>query len=335
MKPKVSVIVPVYNSEKYIEKCIKSIRYQTLKDIEIIFINDGSKDKSREIIEHHGKQDGRIVIINKENGGPGLARNIGIKMAKGKYIGFVDSDDYIEPTMFEKLFTLVDKNSVQVAMCGYREVNINDNTTSFILSKVEFNKVHHKEYIEDKIIRTFTQNVNYGYFSMCNKLYLRSFIEEIGISIDEAREHGEDWWFNINIFMKLNSFIAIEQPLYNYIHINTNSLMAKYRVDQFDLFLDGRQKILRTIPEELIDVDSLNRNFVYEYSSYILRTNKEVKNLNKRKELLRKVVNNNEVINCAKVVNGLPLHFKLVNFLIKNNFKELALVIYKLMSLVI
>ncbi len=335
MNPMVSVIVPVYNAEKYIEKCISSIRNQTLKNIEVILINDGSKDRSKEIIEDYAKQDSRIVIINKENGGPAAARNMGIKQAKGKYVGFVDSDDYIEPDMYEKLFEVADKEEVQVAMCGYKDVNVNNNSSELIVSNADFNKIHHKEYIEDKIIRTFTQNINYGYFSMCNKLYLRNFIEEMGISIDEAREHGEDWWFNINIFMNLSSFIAIEEPLYNYIHINSNSLMAKYREEQFDLFLDGRRKVLNTIPKELIDFTSFNKNFVYEFSSYLLRTNKEVKDSKKRKELLKKVVNNSEVIECSKNTEGLPIHFKLATFLVGNKMKISALSLYRLMSFAI
>ncbi|WP_404987520.1 glycosyltransferase family 2 protein [Clostridium culturomicium] len=335
MNPKVSVIVPVYNAEKYIEKCVNSIRNQSLKDIEIILINDGSIDRSKEIIEGYAKQDNRIVVINKENGGPAAARNKGIKLAKGKYIGFVDSDDYIEPDMYEKLFEVADKDKVQVAMCGYKHINTYKNTNEIISSNVEFNMIHNKEYIREQIIRTFTKNTNYGYFSLWNKLYDRQWLLSTGILMDETRDHGEDWWFNINIFMNISSFIAIGEPLYNYIHVNSNSLMVKYREEQFDLFLDGRMKVLSTIPKELIDYTSLDKNFVYEFSSYILRTNKEVKDSIKRRELLKKVVNNNEVIGCSKNVVGLPIHFRIAVFLIRNKMKNSALSLYKLMSLVI
>ena len=101
MNPKVSIIVPIYNSEKYMNKCIESILNQTLTEIEIILVNDGSTDNSGKIIDNYAKKDNRIKVIHQQNSGPSVARNKGISTAKGKYIGFVDSDDYIESTMYE------------------------------------------------------------------------------------------------------------------------------------------------------------------------------------------------------------------------------------------
>ena len=98
-QPLVSVIVPIYNAEKYMENCIDSICNQTLKNIEIILINDGSSDNSGEMVNEYATKDIRIKVIHQENSGPSIARNKGISIAKGKYIGFVDSDDYIEPTL--------------------------------------------------------------------------------------------------------------------------------------------------------------------------------------------------------------------------------------------
>ena len=100
--PKVSIIIPVYNVEQYLPKCLDSIINQTLKDIEIICINDGSIDNSLSILKEYASKDDRIIIIDKENEGQGIARNLGIKKAKGKYIGFVDPDDWVDIQMFEK-----------------------------------------------------------------------------------------------------------------------------------------------------------------------------------------------------------------------------------------
>lgn len=332
MIPKVSVIVPVYNAEKYLEKCIKSILNQTLKEIEIILINDGSIDSSKEIIEKYAKQDRRIVVVNKENSGPANTRNYGIKIAKGKYIGFVDSDDYIEAEMYEKLIEVAEIDCVQMAMCNYNDIYIQGNKIELVTHKLKSNKVHHKQYIRDNIISKFTGNINYGFFSLWNKIYLREWILDLGFLIDETRDHGEDWWFNINLFMNLDSFICIDDSLYNYMHVNKNSLMMKYREEQFDLFLDGRLKVLSVIPHELIDFETFNRNFVYEFSVYLLRTNKEKMDGEIKKELIKKVLTNKEVIKCCKNVNGLPPHFKITTYLIKNKFYLLAAVTYKLLS---
>ena len=105
MKPKISVIVPIYNVEEYLEKCLDSLVNQTLKDIEIILINDGSPDNSEEIVNKYLKKyKEKIIYHKKENEGQGIARNYGINLAKGEFISFVDSDDYVDKTMFEKLY---------------------------------------------------------------------------------------------------------------------------------------------------------------------------------------------------------------------------------------
>lgn len=335
MQPLVSIIVPVYNAEKYIDKCIDSILNSSLKEIEIILINDGSKDNSGKIIDEYSRKDSRIKVIHQQNSGPAVARNKGIKVATGKYIGFVDSDDTIDSQMYNDLYNIANKNNIQVAMCGYNEINIKDNKNIIVKSKLESNKIYYKEEIEEHIIKTFTKDINYGFFSLCNKIYLREWLIKSKIEMDEKRVHGEDWLFNINVFLQVNSFICTDKALYNYIHVNNESLMVKYRENQFDLFLDGRLKVLSLIPNELIDFDNFNRNFVMEFSAYILNTYKNIQNKNRRNCLLKNVINNEEVIKVCKEVKGLPIHFKTTTFLIKNNIRWLVLPTYKLMSMLI
>ena len=121
---KVSVIVPIYNSEKYLKKCIDSILNQSLKEIEVILVNDGSTDGGMRIMEEYSKNDPRVVILNLKNGGPGKARNEGIKIAKGEYLSFVDSDDYIEMEFLERLYETAVHNKVQMIMTNYKDINI-------------------------------------------------------------------------------------------------------------------------------------------------------------------------------------------------------------------
>ena len=116
--PKVSVIVPVYNTEKYLERCMKSILNQTLKDIEIIMVDDGSKEECAKLCDKFAAEDSRVRVIHKENGGLGFARNTGLSESKGEYVGFVDSDDYIEPLMCEELYTSAVKNDADMAISG-------------------------------------------------------------------------------------------------------------------------------------------------------------------------------------------------------------------------
>jgi glycosyltransferase involved in cell wall biosynthesis len=115
---KVSVIIPVYNVEKYIKKSLESVMNQTLKEIEIICVNDGTKDNSRKIIEEYAQKDERIKIIDKENGGLSSARNAGMEIARGEYLGFVDSDDWIEETMYEKLYEKAKADESQMVICA-------------------------------------------------------------------------------------------------------------------------------------------------------------------------------------------------------------------------
>ena len=119
--PKVSIVVPVFNVEQYLRQCLNSITKQTLKDIEIICINDGSTDRSLEIINEYSLKDSRIVVINKENSGYGVGMNIGMKIAKGDYIGIVEPDDFISLEMFEALYSIATTNDLDVVKCNFCE----------------------------------------------------------------------------------------------------------------------------------------------------------------------------------------------------------------------
>ena len=334
MNPKVSIIVPIYNSEKYMSKCIESILNQTLSEIEIILVNDGSTDNSGKIIENYAKKDNRIKVIHQQNSGPSVARNKGMSIAKGKYIGFVDSDDYIESNMYEELYNNANNKSIEVAMCSYNEKYLYNDIEYVIKPKLDSNMIYEKEDIKQGIISTFSKNDNYGFYSLCNKLYLKEWLIKENLTIDINRDHGEDWWFNINVFSKLNSFVYIDKVLYNYVHSNNKSLMVKYRENQFDLFLDGRLKMKEIMPKEYMDYNEFNKRFVYEFSAYIIRTFKEVQSSKKRKLLIRNVLNNEEVKESCKNLSGLPIHFKVVSYLIKNNFKSLAFITYKCISII-
>ena len=126
-KPLISIIIPVYKVEKYLEKCIKSVLDQTYKNLQIILVDDGSPDNCGNICDNYAKIDNRIEVIHKANGGLSEARNVGLKVARGEYIGFVDSDDYVSNEMFENLYNTLISNDVDVSICNFYTVINNKN----------------------------------------------------------------------------------------------------------------------------------------------------------------------------------------------------------------
>lgn len=125
MEDKISIIIPVYNTEKFLVRCFESVINQTYKNLEIIVVNDGSTDESLKICENYARKDSRIILLNQKNGGHSVARNNALKYVSGKYIGFVDSDDYIQLDMYEKMIALMKKYNLDAVMCGF---NIIDDT---------------------------------------------------------------------------------------------------------------------------------------------------------------------------------------------------------------
>ena len=123
MEPKISVIIPVYNVEKYLDRCIKSVMNQTFKDIEIIIVDDGSQDACSDKCDEYAKLDCRVKVIHQVNQGAGFARNTGIKEAQGEYVAFIDSDDYIDYSMLEKLYYIANKENLDACSCGIRNIN--------------------------------------------------------------------------------------------------------------------------------------------------------------------------------------------------------------------
>lgn len=219
MKPKVSIIVPVYNVEEYLAKCLKSICLQTLKEIEIIVVNDGTKDNSQLIIDDFIKKDKRIKCIKKENGGLSSARNAGLKISNGDYIGFVDSDDWIEPRMFEELYNNMEKYKVDLVACGYKlifpdreriEEGINDEVFS----------------LKEIGLENFLLNKQASISVVAwNKLYRKEIIVENNLKFEPNNEiFSEDILFTLSYSLFCEKICCIKQPLYNYL-IRKGSIM--------------------------------------------------------------------------------------------------------------
>lgn len=216
MNPVVTIIVPVFNAEKTIEKCIKSIINQTLKEIEIVIIDDCSTDNTKTLLEQYKNESKIKIIKNNKNEGPSISRNKGINIAKGKYIGFVDSDDYIEPTMFEYMLNKITKE-VDLVCCGRR--NIYKTGTKIILPKKITNNP-----------KKFSSTSNYT----CDKLFKKSIINKYNIQFPEKYRYAEDFAFLIKYKYYANKMNVVKEPLYNYV-INKNSITKTYNASLLDI----------------------------------------------------------------------------------------------------
>lgn len=221
---KISVIVPVYNSDKYIERCIRSIIFQTFKDWELILINDGSTDKSGIICELYANLDKRIKVIHKSNSGVSLTRNIGIEKAKGEYITFVDSDDWIEPDFFGKVINEIKQMNVPILITGYLKDN---NNVAINMFKGKCKKIISVDEARKE-------------FFLCDKfswaVYAKFYKKEIlnKIKFDISLKIGEDMLF---FWQVLNSVEKIGYlPLYKY-HYDisaSKTMTSKFSLKWFD-----------------------------------------------------------------------------------------------------
>ena len=263
----VSVIVPVYNAEYYLEECINSLLNQTYHDLEIILIDDGSSDRSASICEKFAKIDKRVIVIHNKNRGPGATRNLGIKYANGEYIGFVDSDDTVDSNMYCEMVKAANKFDVNMVMCPYNIIS--SGLIEIISSPLPTNSLISYKTIQTIVLPEIIGKGRYGYASLCNKIYRRCFLIDNHLLIDEVRYHGEDWWFNIQSFEKLDAFIIVSDPLYNYVQQNSSSLMKKYDVNKIDIYLQGYWQCRQICNRYCIDFVEAQKNYLLQAYNYI------------------------------------------------------------------
>ena len=228
----VSVIVPVYNVSKYLERCVERLSQQTYKDVEIILVDDGSTDDSGSICDRWASSDTRVRVIHKANGGLSSARNAGLDIAGGEYVAFVDSDDFVETDYILKLTECAESRNADVVICNYRFVDDggapidNDNYTRYS-RKDSFDSYEALKLFEDKQYRTFFDVV-------WNKLYKKDLWE--GVRFPEGVGVVEDITVMPRIYHKAHSLCVIDDTLYNYVY-RVGSLSHSNRDIQDDLAL--------------------------------------------------------------------------------------------------
>lgn len=240
MKPQVSIIVPVYNAELYLRECLESIRNQTLRNIEIICVNDGSTDNSLEIIKKYALEDRRIKVINKKNEGVVSARKAGIQMAKGKYIGYVDSDDWIELNMYELLYNKAEEFQVDMVSAGYY---LEGNYTTIHLDSTQLD-IYGIDTIQqlrnNSIYNIDTQEIGLR-GALCCKLFRADKMKLVQLQIPNSLIMSEDTVCVFRYLLEADSAFILKKPLYhwrNYLQSSThiNKVNSTYLIEVNEIY---------------------------------------------------------------------------------------------------
>lgn len=316
---KISVIVPIYNVEKYITRCIESILSQTFCDFELILINDGSLDESGNICNKYSKKDKRIKYFYNSNQGVSYTRNFGIEIAKGEFCIFVDPDDYLDLDALEYLYTLAKSNNADIIACKMKTYKSN-----VLKSKIIKNETL-RIYEGEKIIKEYVENGTFLY-SVCNKLYSRKLLSDIRFSVDI--NYAEDALFNYYILGKAKKVVLSNLQKYNYF-INENSTVTLVTRKRLDI-LKAQKKIYNYLN---VNYSKYSRNIVNEYINSsiliiidIVRENNILKKYYLLKELKKTVINDKEILKDKSLVS---LKNRIL-FLLLNISPFIIAILYKL-----
>ncbi len=231
---KVSIVIPIYNGEKYLDRCINSVLNQSICDIEVILVDDGSQDLSGEICDEYSTRDARIKVIHKKNGGLGAARNTGIEVAEGEYIGFVDCDDWISPDMYEVLYNTAVEQRAEIVSGRFAIVHDEHEVVGTLDGTVCLYEGEDKRrvYLESGIQDRSSQ------YSACTKIYKKSLFDNLKFPQEQLYE---DSFTNLLFIEKANRFVIINKYTYYYYMGSTSITRKRCSKKDLDLELVGRQ----------------------------------------------------------------------------------------------
>lgn len=281
-KALISIIIPVYKVEKYLEKCIQSVIKQTYENLQIILVDDGSPDNCGKICDEYAKKDHRIEIMHKSNGGLSDARNKGLEIAKGEYIGFVDSDDYIESDMYEVLYNLLKQSNADVSICNFYTVSQGKSAIKNVDNGIkEYNRIEIlKEILLDNNIQSYAWN----------KLYKKKLFDEIKYPVGKKYE---DIGTTFYLLEKCNKVVVTGKPEYYYINRQdsiVNNVTETTITDYIELIMQRYDYIEENIKE----LSSYNKDYlkrILKTAEQDIKSLKEVGDYTKKKyeELYNKV----------------------------------------------
>lgn len=256
IKEKISIIVPVYNVEAYLERCVESILKQTYTNLEILLVNDGSTDKSGELCDKLALRDHRIRVIHKENGGLSDARNRGIDEASSNLIGFIDSDDYIDEDMYETLYRQMVASKADLSMCGHYDVyhQIPEKQVAEIKTWELMPEEAIKMVMEAKILSV----------TAVNKLYKKALFEQLRFRIGKI---AEDAFIMVDLIHQCSKIVATNEKKYYYVHRENSITTQKFSLKFLNVIeaYEQNAKIISENYPDLYDVAIMRLNWAYFY----------------------------------------------------------------------
>jgi len=334
--PLVSIVVPVYNVEKYLDRCVRSLLNQTLKDLEIILVDDGSPDKCPQMCDGYAQQDSRIKIIHKKNAGLGMACNSGLEVATGEFVAFCDSDDWVDAKMYEYMYEEAIGNNADMVFTGLKRVDSDGNILSCLphpSAKEIHDRVSLLKLAMDIIASEPRVRIDRRMqVSAKTVLYRRELLYSNGLRFVSEREYpSEDLIFNVSVLLKANRVSIIPYYFYNYF-VNTSSISSTVKPNHFEKMMRSalllKDIITPYLPndQEILN-DLLNRRisrFIIgesrSFSRQILASNLPYA---KKQELLLKLISND---NLTDVFSNYPIsempiiHRITLNLLISRRF---------------
>lgn len=333
---KISIIMPVYGVEDYVGKAIESIQAQTLTDWEFFCVDDGTKDRSGEICDEYAAKDPRIIVIHKENGGAPSARNVAIDKAKGKYMYFMDSDDWAEPTMLEDMYNLAEKNNSQLVVAGYYIDTYYSDTEKFV----------QKQFCDDAVFATqqeFRKNAHKLFdknllYTPWNKLYLSSYILENKLYFPQT--FWDDFPFNLSVVRDVEHVAVTSKKYYHFIRKRAESETAKYRADMFDKREEEHSWMLDLYEHWELDTPETREFLARRYIERVIGCIENVTNRNctlspkEKKAQIKKMISADRARQAVKTAQPNSKYMKLMLLPIKWNNTTLTYWEGKLISYV-
>jgi len=234
--PEISIIVPVYNTCDYLRRCVDSILSQTFSSFEVILVDDGSTDSSATICDEYAQKNGRVRVVHTQNGGQASARNLGVKIAAGKYISFVDSDDSIEPEMYQLMHDKAEASNLDLVICDLICIN-EEGIAKSSVAIVEDEIIHIKSY---GVMNYIFENIlsSKHELSSCNKLFCRQIIHNNNIWFPQTKEAiYEDAFFFMKYIFFTNRIGFVDKPLYNYYRDRQGSSSRQKRLDRLEYYI--------------------------------------------------------------------------------------------------
>ncbi|NLC32804.1 MAG: glycosyltransferase family 2 protein [Clostridiales bacterium] len=258
-KVMVSIIIPVYNASRYLSDCMNSILDQNYKELEIILINDGSRDNSLDLCKYYAELDERVSYIDQTNGGPGAARNAGLEQATGKYLLFFDSDDLVLPNTIEKMVKAMDGHDLAIALFSLN-TSSGQSVRGLIKQEMYFDK-------DDFLEKLSIWPGAYYYSALWNKIYKRDIVEKHRIRFRTDFIWGEDCLFNMNYYLYINQIHIVDFVVYQY--NRKVSGLSWGSVFQLHKGLRIKREIYRALKKVFIQADQYQKYF-WQVQKYIL-----------------------------------------------------------------